>query len=161
MKNIFIATDFSPASTNAAVYAIELAKQYNANVHLFHAYPQRKDTVYMNNRAHSPTETKKRMVAEAELINGDGKVMLEMLADEGNVTETILKNAREKEADVIICAMKDKARGFKKIFGSTTLSLINYSSIPMIIVPETVVFKKQGILHWPLTWIQKHHRLHY
>ncbi|MEO6490526.1 MAG: universal stress protein [Ferruginibacter sp.] len=142
MKNIFIATDFSPASKNAAEYGIELAKQYNANVHLFHAYQSGKDIAFITNPAQPSHQLRQRLIAEAEMINKDGKVTLEMSAEEGQPIEMILENAKKNRADLIICAMKDKARGFKKIFGSTTLSLINHSNIPMIIVPEAATFKK-------------------
>ncbi len=38
MKKIFIATDFSTASRNASRYAIEMAKEINAEVYLFNSY---------------------------------------------------------------------------------------------------------------------------
>lgn len=141
MKNIFLAIDFTPASTNAALYAAKLAKHYKATIHLFHAWEVRKDISYITNTEHPSHELKQWLRAEAELICKEGNIQPEISAEEGFAPETILKNAIDKKADVIICAMKDSKKGFNRIFGSTTISLINKSDIPLLIIPEHVSFK--------------------
>ena len=38
MKTILLATNFSPAAFNAAIYAVDMAIAYNANLLLLHTY---------------------------------------------------------------------------------------------------------------------------
>ncbi|MBS1741889.1 MAG: universal stress protein [Bacteroidetes bacterium] len=142
MKNILIATDFTPASNNAAMYAVELAKHFNAKVHLFNTFEYPHDRTLLSSPVNLVNETKEWLIAEAELINKDGKVHVHMSAEEGPAAETIIKQAHDIHADVIVCAMKEKAKGLKKIFGSVTSSLINKTDIPLIVVPSNVSFKK-------------------
>ena len=146
MKNIFIATDFTPASKNAALYGIELAKHYNAKVYLFHAYQNQKartgSLLHGDDDIDLSSISGEWLKDQAVLINKDGKIDLELCSAEGAPADTIIKNAIQKNADVIICAMKSTAKTFRKIFGSVTLSLLNKSEIPMIVVPESVSFQK-------------------
>ena len=146
MKNIFIATDFTPASKNAALYGIELAKHYNAKVYLFHAYQNQKartgSLLHGDDDIDLSSISGEWLKDQAVLINKDGKIDLELCSAEGPAAETIMKNAFLKQADVIICGMKSSAKTFRKIFGSVTLSLLNKCDIPMIVVPESVSFQK-------------------
>lgn len=40
MKTILVATDFSAAAHNASLYAVELARAFNARIILFNAFQQ-------------------------------------------------------------------------------------------------------------------------
>ncbi|MEO6671145.1 MAG: universal stress protein [Ferruginibacter sp.] len=145
MKNIFIATDFTAASNNAALYGIELAKHYRAKVYLFHAYQDQKaktGSLLHGDDIDLYSVSQEWLKDQAALITKDARINLELCSGEGPAAETIIKTASEKNADVIICAMKGTAKTFKKIFGSVTLSLLNKTNIPMIVVPETVIFQK-------------------
>jgi nucleotide-binding universal stress UspA family protein len=146
MKNIFIATDFTPASKNAALYGIELAKHYNAKVYLFHAFQNQKaktgSLIHGDDDINLKQLSREWLTEQAAFLNENGSVNLEMCSGEGAAADAIIENALAKKADLIICAMKGTAKVFRKIFGSVTLSLIDKSNIPLIVVPDSVAFQK-------------------
>jgi nucleotide-binding universal stress UspA family protein len=144
MKNIFIVTDFSDASKNAGLYGIELAKQFNADVVLFHAYqtPVQIPESYIFYTTEDVCETARQLLKqEADMINPGNRVKLEISCAEGIPSDTIISEAAKATSDLIICGMKGMAKAFRKIFGSTTSSLTRKSEIPLIVVPENAGFR--------------------
>jgi nucleotide-binding universal stress UspA family protein len=145
MKNILIVTDFSAASHNAGLYGIALAKQFNAKVFLFHAFvaPVPVPESYAFFTAEDAWKwAEEGLLKEAQTINPDQVVDLEICGREGIAVNAILESAALKNADIIICGMKATGKGIKKIFGSTITGLSKLSKIPLLIVPENVPFKK-------------------
>lgn len=144
MKNIFIITDFSEASRNAGLYGIDIAKHFNADVILFHAYqaPVQVPESYILYSTEDVWQSAKELLEkEAAEINPGNKVKVEICGGEGIPSDIVLIEARKKHADVIICGMKGMGKGFRKIIGSTTSSLTRKSEIPLIIIPENAGFK--------------------
>jgi len=81
MKNIFIVTDFSEASQNAGRYAVEMAKYFNANVFLFHAYQvpvQVPESYFVYSTEDVWANVKSQLEAEAVSINPDKLVNVEI-----------------------------------------------------------------------------------
>lgn len=145
MKNIFIVTDFSPASRNAALYGIELAKFFSANVHLFHAFqaPVQVPESYLLYKTKDVwANIRELLVNEAGAINPDNLVHIEISGSEGAAAKAIDTEATLKQADIIICGMKATAKGLRRVFGSTTTALTRTTSIPLLVVPEDAVFKR-------------------
>lgn len=140
MKTILVATDFSEASRNASLYAIEMAKAFNARVILFSAYQQIPIPVNESAVIMATEDMKKvtHQLLEQEVRNlySEKEIAIETGCKEGPSHDTILAAAREQKADLIITGLKSKARGFRKLFGSTVTALTKKTNTPMIIVPE-------------------------
>ena len=138
MKTILIATDFSEASRNAAVYALALANEINATIFLFNAYkvPRPVGSLAVNfSRYDAMMQTDKRLLDDADKID-PGQNRMEIVCDEGEAAATILNFAKEKSVDFIVIGMKEGDKNIKKIFGSTATELVQTCTIPVIIVPE-------------------------
>lgn len=148
MKTILIATDFSPASHNAALYGVEFAKAINANIILFTAFtvpnPPPSITVSIS-RYDVMMQTDKYLLDEANTLD-PGRTLIEILCDEGPPTDAIINIANEKKVDFIIVGMKGAGKSLKKIFGSTATALAKKTNVPLIIVPEKAKFKKLDIM---------------
>ncbi|HSC40083.1 MAG TPA: universal stress protein [Chitinophagaceae bacterium] len=144
MKNILIATDFSQAGHNACLYGIELAAAFNARVILFSAYQQLpvpvSEAPVILTQENMSGYVKEQLVQEAAVINRGGAVELETVCMEGLVATGILATARKYEVDIIIAGMKDRGKGFRKLFGSTVTSLARRSHVPVIVVPVNVPY---------------------
>ncbi len=143
MKNIFIITDFSEASRKAGYYGIGIAKHFNANVFLFHAYQapvQVPESYILYTTEDFWQSAKELMENESAEINPGNQVKVEICGGEGIPSEVILTEARKRNADVIICGMKGIGKGLRKIIGSTTSALTRKSEIPLIVVPENASF---------------------
>jgi nucleotide-binding universal stress UspA family protein len=148
MKTILIATDFSKASRNAALYGMQLAKFLNAKVYLFNAYQISSTALGLNvsvSRYDVMMQTDKLLLDEANFLDPTSDI-IEFLCDEGLPEKTIIDIANEKKVDFIITGMKGSGKNFKKIFGSTATLLAKSTNIPLIIVPENTVFKKPEVI---------------
>lgn len=145
MKNILIVTDFSPASHNAALYGMEMARAFGAKVYLFHAYitPVQVPESYL---FYTPEDVwnniREMLEKEAGELNPGKDVTIEICGAEGKPATAILHEAKSRNIDLIVCGMKGSAKGLRKIFGSTATALTATSEIPLLILPEGATFRK-------------------
>lgn len=143
MKKILIATDFSDASRNAALYGMALAKFLDAKVILFCAYDIPSSALGLNvkiSRYDVMMQVDKLLLDEANFLD-PASDKIEILCDEGLPERAIINIANEKKVDFIIVGMKGNGASLKKIFGSTATLLAKNTNIPLIIVPENAAFK--------------------
>jgi nucleotide-binding universal stress UspA family protein len=151
MNTILIATDFSPASRNASLYGVQLAKTIKAKVILFTAYqvphPFAALNVQVSNFA-VMENTRKKLADEADALDNTGDAQLEIVCEEGTPHEVILAIAIEMRVDLIIVGLKGSSGSLKKLFGSTATSLVNEVTIPVIIIPDNARFTNpQNVLY--------------
>ena len=148
MKTILVATDFSAASRNAALYGLEIAKILNAKIILFNAYKVPSPAAGLGvsvSRYDIMMQTDKRLLEEADFL--DPKLdIIEILCDEGLPEEAIINIANEKKVDFIITGMKGSGKNVRKIFGSTATELARKTNIPVIIIPENAKYSTPKIL---------------
>lgn len=143
MKTIIAATDFSPASRNAASYAVELARTVGDKVILYTAYhvPHPPPGLFTSTSRYScMMEADRQLLAMANEID-PGREVVEVACDEGKAADCIIAIANEKKANYIVAGMKGAGNSFVNFFGSTSVSLAIKSNIPVIIVPDDKTFK--------------------
>lgn len=148
MKTILIATDFSSASRVASLYGVQLAKALNANIILFNAYkvshPLPALTVDIS-RYDIMMQTDKKLMDEADFLDAK-RSLIEIMCDEGVAEDAIINIANEKKIDFIIAGMKGSGKTFKKIFGTTSVSLAKNTNIPLLLIPENAEYKSPGTI---------------
>lgn len=140
MKNILIATDFSPAARCATRYGIKLAAQLNAKVSLVSAYetlpiPVTDDPVILTVDDMQDV-VMQQLTQEAELFALPESPHIDVYSREGATAKAILEVAKEWPADLIITGMKEHGKEFRRLFGSAVTGLANKSAIPLLVVPE-------------------------
>ena len=147
MKTILIATDFSPASRNASLYGIELAKGLKANIILFNAFDSSVSTSPILNKTKSQyealMESDKRLLEEAEFLDPEHTIM-DVICDEGVAYDSIVDVANEKKVDCIVVGRKGNGSAIKDLFGSTATALTKNSNITVIVVPEKAKLEKNN-----------------
>ncbi|MDB5191016.1 MAG: universal stress protein [Segetibacter sp.] len=143
MKTILVATDFSPAAHNALMYAVKMATYVHAKVVLLNVYQTVNyisDMVVMVPDQELREENEELLLNEFAQLSEEQKEFATLRCELGSATDTIISVAAEIDADWIVVGMKRSDKTFRKIFGSTVLSLRRVSSLPLIIVPEEVTF---------------------
>ncbi len=133
LKNILLPTDFSEASAYAARYAIGLAKEYGAHLHLLHV---------VSVTGMGPSRER----LESEIKQEDQAFMEEFMKDEftgldverevksGVPLEEIVTQARKKDVDLIV--MGTHGRTFLKyaFLGSVAAKVVRKAPCPVLTV---------------------------
>ncbi len=146
MKTLFIATDFSEASRNASLYGVELAKEINARIILFNAFTIPEPISPSDARPHKyevELDVKNRLLDQLFFLDHRRR-LIEIMCREGLAEDTILKVAKEQNADFIVAGMNGS--GLAPAFGSTVSALAKKTNIPLIIVPEKALFESHDIM---------------
>src|ERR1700722_12716390 len=105
MKNILIATDFSPAALDAALYGIKLAAAFEARVTLVTAFEE--IPIPVDEAMNIITNEDMRSLARQELeeekrrLTADAPLPIDMLVKKGTVVRAVLSSAEEMHADLI------------------------------------------------------------
>lgn len=143
MKTVFIATDFSPASRNAAVYGVNLAAYLGAGIVLFHCSDS---PVPAPGESPYDSETEIKSIIETKLLNEVVAIRIsefqsiEIVSATGNPPHKIIEFAKNYNECLIVCGMKGEVNWIKKIIGSTAAYLAEKSNLPVMIIPERAVY---------------------
>jgi nucleotide-binding universal stress UspA family protein len=122
MKRLLVAVDDSPPALAAASTAIELAKSRGAQIHF----------VTVDEPAHHDGSTLDHVAA---LARQAGLTPAVTTADGGPTFEVLLAIAHEWHADVIVMGRSDKRRPGDPYVGSQTEHLLEFTPIPVLVVP--------------------------
>jgi len=151
MKTILVPTDFSSTAKNAAMYAINFAKQlkyeriilYNAYQALLTTDPNIAliDTVDI-------TELEKSSKANLENFRMllkpfcDASISLDILSEYGAVTYDINEICKSNEVDFIVMGVTGVGKVEETLIGSFAIDVARRSEVPVIIVPPDATYTK-------------------
>jgi len=148
MKTIIIPTDFSETATNAANYAVALAKEVKATITLLHVY-QVPVTITTDTPIVVVAEEDLRRAAESHLhslkaeiesVAGNAVKVYSELRLGNTVTELeALSNSLKPFA--VIMGSNGHSDLEQVLFGSTTLKTIRHLTWPVIAVPPEAKYK--------------------
>lgn len=154
IKKILYATDLSKNAAYAFRYAVDLAKNHGAAIHLLHVveklppsheafvtyYLEQQDEGYREKIiAESIERTRKKIAAfrDRELADQpgviNGNLTIEVL--EGYPVEEILKKANELDCDVIVMGTHGKGFLTHTLLGSVAERVLRRANKPVIVVP--------------------------
>lgn len=151
MKKILIALDYNPTAKKVAETGYALAKAMNAQTILLHVIF---DATYYSSPDYSPimgfegfssagfvqTETVEGIKKAAQSYLDKSKQHLgddriQTVIKNGDFSETILSTAKELGVDIIVMGTHSR-RGIEKILlGSVAQNVLQYSPIPLFIIP--------------------------
>jgi len=145
MKIILFPTDFSPSADNALSYATGLCEAMNAKLVLLHAW----HVPAFATQVPSETFSEEKVRAEASahfqkykanrLLKGH-KITVEEHVKSGFAVDTIVSEAKECKADLIVMGTKG-ASGLEEVFiGSNTASVMEKAPCPVLAVPADAKF---------------------
>lgn len=170
MKTILAPIDYSENSQNALTYAFHVAKAANAEVILFHAFypivspPAAYDVTDVilaleeakarelaefaekTKRDISPASEAKayKMKAQAVAIQPSdfADVKISCVTRMGGSYEQILKAIEEYNADLVVMGMQGGEVIRQALLGSTTISVMQESRVPVLAVPHGIPFRQ-------------------
>ncbi|MFK7778817.1 MAG: universal stress protein [Gimesia sp.] len=142
IKKILIPTDFSEPSQEATMYAVELAKKFNAKLYLLNVIED--PIVYMpmfESYALPPKEDFESF-AKTRLDNwildeDKGDLEIETKWIHGNPFVDILKFAKEEDIDIIVIGTHGRSFTAHLLMGSVAEKVVRKASCPVLTVrPE-------------------------
>jgi len=151
MKTILVPTDFSATATNAAHYAVHLAKQLNCSKIIFyHAYqvPIMTDAVMtpvellgideIKEASEKGLERFRRTLQE--YAGADSGIELETINEFAFLTDSIDEVCKVNSVDLVIIGITGGDKMEEVLIGSNTISVARHTTVPVIIVPSEVEF---------------------
>lgn len=141
INQILVPTDFSENAQHAVDYAIEMAKQCSAKLHLLHTpvIP----TYLLMDLSYSPgPEAVTRILNESqEALDKQANTIAEAGVEhftairEGTVHEVIRDYAKEHDVDLVVVGTHGRTGVSKLMYGSVTERVIKTVHTPIIVVP--------------------------
>lgn len=144
---ILFPTDFSAMSVMAYKQCLQIANQYNAEVHVLHVYrsdltlpmPEPKAVSLMDQRKrHLRQKLAKFAHLAADKINQvlvfDLDIKTHLMS--GLAEDEIAHFAKHKNIDLIIMPTKGEHNLIEVLFGSVTTATIGKATCPMLVLPE-------------------------
>jgi nucleotide-binding universal stress UspA family protein len=144
MKNILIATDFSPAALDATLYGIKLAAAFEARVTLATAFEE--IAIPAGEAMNITTNEDMRNLAQRQLekekrrLSADTSFPIDSLLKKGPVVRAILAAAEETHADLIVVGMTGTEKDIRRSFGSAATTLAQKTPVPLLVIPEEAKF---------------------
>lgn len=141
IKNILLPTDFSKISLTAAEYAVELANEYKAKLHVLNVLEKTPPILAIRSLDLSSDKI-------IESIDKDAKAQLEECVKKvkklGNVDiipvilkgldyEEIIKYSEKNNIDIIVIATHGRTGILHTLLGSVAEKVIRYSKIPVLV----------------------------
>lgn len=146
MKKILVPTDFSSYAEKALKFAIELARQAGGEIFLLHVFNRIEEQFSSHKQAIKEydvpqvRERESQLQTVQEIIHNEGVSVTKLLYS-GDITNTIVRAAKENHVDCIVMGTLG-ATGLKTaIFGTKTASVLSETSIPVITIPFNYTWK--------------------
>ena len=149
MKKIIFPTDFSAASKNAFLYAIEMAKTFEASIEVVHCFSPAFDP--NQPIVIEPLEESRKFINERlkrfvnlypdQMIGKDNrKVEVSYEALMGFPVEEIVRLSKEESPFMLIMSTTGDHNLIDKIFGSVSAAVSRHAHSPVLLIPNGVTF---------------------
>ncbi|MBI3519965.1 MAG: universal stress protein [Bacteroidetes bacterium] len=148
METILVPTDFSPAADNAADYAVELAKYFDARIILVNAYalPPASYEVGFSVEIISAMQkgsAEQLSALKQQLLSKNKYLTIECETEIGAPYDVIEDASKKYNADLIVMGIVGKAGKLKEhLIGSSAVSVARHIEIPTFIIPENVKYNR-------------------
>ncbi|MGI9296075.1 MAG: universal stress protein [Pseudomonadales bacterium] len=140
--NILIAVDLSPSSEKVIAQGQSLAQAYLAKIWLLHVAPSDPDFVGYDVGPQTVRDAvAKKFHVEHTQIQAfsarlrDAGLDATALLVQGATSDTILKEAEQLQAEVIVLGSHGRGMAKQLLLGSTSSSVIKHSKVPVLVVP--------------------------
>lgn len=141
VKNILLPTDFSKTSLTAAEYAVELATEYKAKLHVLNVLEKTPPILAIRSLDLSREKIIASIDADAQSSLDECIKKIKKIKDveivpvirKGIDYEEIIKYSKEKRIDIIVIATHGRTGLLHTLLGSVAEKVIRYSKIPVLV----------------------------
>ena len=145
IKNILLPTDFSKLSLTAAQYAIDLAKQYDAKIHLLHVIEKTPPILAIHSLDLSEEKILKSIEDDAKTsldkavikIQNEHGIEVDSVLRKGLDYEEIVSYSQKNNIDVIVIATHGRTGILHTLIGSVAEKVIRYAKCPVLVTTPT------------------------
>jgi len=137
IERILVPLDFSPASMEALDYAVSMAKQFHASIHLVHVYPP--DEASAAGAGHLLFESAEAIERLNEELTGIHRKHAPTFRPEnchirsGRPYEETVRVAREIDADLIVLSTRGHSGLKHLLLGSTAERVVRNAPCPVLV----------------------------
>jgi nucleotide-binding universal stress UspA family protein len=146
MKTFIVPTDFSDTSKNAARFAAQVAEQVGAKIILYNVF-DKIETGSDGSVIYNDHESRKKIMELAlESVKTDmlaiapGIDIIPIAEEESSFIHSLEKQARHRNADMIIMGITGATPLGQIFIGSNALSMVNKNVCPVMIVPPEATY---------------------
>jgi nucleotide-binding universal stress UspA family protein len=143
MQTILIPTDFSANALKAAMYAAEIAKKNNAEIHLLHAIGMGDENIFqpytlLEKYNIELAEERKKNLEDVQqiLISHYQEIKVQTHLAAGAPVESILDFCRQYPIDLILMGTQGAGSMRERLIGTVAASVVSRSGIPVLAVPD-------------------------
>ncbi|HET8837533.1 MAG TPA: universal stress protein [Flavobacteriaceae bacterium] len=146
MKNILVPVGSTKNAVSNLQYAIDLAKEVGAKVHVISVYP-----IYSKVGSLSRMNEILKQDAEDFLNNALSQVNkkgveLKIYPIHGSVVDRIMQFDKQISVDLMVLSPRSNSISEEVYLGNTSGKLLKLTNIPLLIVPEGMVFQKPKVV---------------
>jgi nucleotide-binding universal stress UspA family protein len=142
MKNILVSIDFEKESNLLVTKAGELATKFGSKLWIIHVLTPETDFSGYDGDHRSETESRKEELEErnkfveryVQQLKNSG-IDVEGLLVQGPIIDMILQKIETLNIDLVIIGHHKHSLFYKTFVGNTDTSLVNKSSIPVLLIP--------------------------
>jgi len=137
-QTILIPSDFTPAAWKAMNVGIELGESHTSHLTLLHIYPITAKFSKQKLAREITDEVdriKSKMEKMSDEISNERGLKISTIVLSGNVEDQLLTFVKEHQFDLVIMGVN--SNGENDTPGSHTLKIIEESSAPLLIVPNS------------------------
>lgn len=153
MKTILVATDFSLAATNAAMYAADMAMAIDADLYVLHVYQI--PVIYFDipialaadNLQDNATISITKLKAALSLKT-HGQLTIETTVKEGSFLEVLTTICTQIQPYAVVLGCQEKTTAERFMFGTQAVQVMRHLAWPVMAVPVNAAFsniKKIGL----------------
>lgn len=169
IDNILVPIDFSSCSKNALKIAIDLAKKFEAKIHMInavHIHQPHPDFMggslvdsimvdYENQVKESFKELESEMIELADVPHESEQFI-------SYLTDAIFLESEQKNIDLIVMGTRANHDRLEHLIGTRATDIIETSSVPVLVIPETVTtFNPKNIgFASDRKEVRNHHKMH-
>lgn len=141
MKNLLVATDFSPAATNAVEYAAQLARALGAELTLFNVFKldvhAANARVSSANIEHHRRNNEQQLAALAAGIARQQQLHVKWVCLADDTIERLREYVAQHPVELVVMGIESNLPEYK-LFGNTTTAAIKARGFPVLVVPNGV-----------------------
>lgn len=146
MKKIIVPVDFSPAASNAALFAGELAAFYGADIWLYHTYEtpvaisEFAYPLFDTNELQKAADNELLLLKDKTLGNLRTPVTIHTKAEMSLLQDGLTELCDEIKPDLVVMGISGKGALTQLLIGSNTIKAVHYLTYPVLVVPAKATF---------------------
>jgi nucleotide-binding universal stress UspA family protein len=142
MKNILVPVGSSKSAVSNLQYAIDLAKEVDANVYVISVFKQVSKVGGLTKLNEIMKEDSKNRIAEVMAAVDTKGVTVVAHPIKGDVLDGVKRFNKHVPVDLMVISPRSNSIRDEVFLGKTSGKLVKSTSVPVLVVPEGVVFEK-------------------